>query len=150
MRESLPIAIFFCNAKCCAIRQVAMKKGDEGPEHSEEDDDEGRVSLDKEIVFIVKLHETLVSGFDVSPVSISMRRDPDFGFSGGDFLLEYDLGYGDTLIVACKREGGNMLISLSSSGKEFDSSVPLDQYVDDDFMPVVDEEFTRLVQDWFE
>jgi len=127
-----------------------MKNGDEEPEHFVEDDDEGSIPLDKEIVFVVKLHETLVSGFDVSPVSISMRSDPDFGFSGGDFLMEYDLGYGDTLIVTCKREGGTMLISLSSSGKESDYSVPLDQYVDDDFMPVVDEEYAKLVQDWFE
>ena len=127
-----------------------MKNGDDDPEDLEEEDDEDSISLDKEIVFIVKLHETLVSGFDVSPISISMRSDPDLGFSDGDFFMEYDLGYGDTLIVTCKREGGNMLITLSSSGKESDYSVPLDQYVDDDFMPVVDEEYSKLVQDWFE
>lgn len=114
------------------------------------DDEEDAISLDKEIVFVVKLHETLVSGFDISPASISMRKDPDFGFSEGEFLMEYDLGYGDTLMVTCRREGGNMLISLSSSGKETNYSVPLDMFIDDDFMPVVDEEFTKLVQDWFE
>jgi hypothetical protein len=123
--------------------------GDE-PGRREGDDDEETVSLDKEIVFVVKLHETLVSGFDISPVSICLRRDPDFSFSEGEFLMEYDLGYGDTLKVTCRREGGNMLISLSSSGKETNYSVPLDMFIDDDFMPVVDEGFTKLVQDWFE
>jgi hypothetical protein len=127
-----------------------MRHDDDEPKGTEEEDDEQIISLDKEIVFVVKLHETLVSGFDISPVSISMRKDPDFGFSEGEFLMEYDLGYGDTLIVTCIREGGNMLISLSSSGKETNYSVPLDMFIDDDFMPVVDEEFTKLVQDWFE
>jgi len=122
----------------------------DGSGRREGDDDEDTISLDKEIVFVVKLHETLVSGFDISPVSISMRKDPDFGFSEGEFLTEYDLGYGDTLMVTCRREGGNMLISLSSSGKETNYSVPLDMFIDDDFMPVVDEEFTKLVQVWFE
>jgi len=127
-----------------------MRHDDDEPGRREGDDDENTVSLDKEIVFVVKLHETFVSGFDISPVSISLRKDPDFGFSGGEFLMEYDLGYGDTLMVTCRREGGNMLISLSSSGKETNYSVPLDMFIDDDFMPVVDEEFTKLVQDWFE
>jgi len=127
-----------------------MKHDDDEPGRREGDDDENTVSLDKEIVFVVKLHETFVSGFDISPVSISLRKDPDFGFSEGEFLMEYDLGYGDTLMVTCRREGGNMLISLSSSGKETNYSVPLDMFIDDDFMPVVDEEFTKLVQDWFE
>jgi hypothetical protein len=122
----------------------------DGSGRREGDDDEDAISLDKEIVFVVKLHETLVSGFDISPVSIGMRKDPDFGFSEGEFLMEYDLGYGDTLMVTCRREGGDMLISLSSSGKETNYSVPLDMFIDDDFMPVVDEEFTKLVQDWFE
>jgi len=126
-----------------------MRHDDDEPGRRE-GDDENTVSLDKEIVFVVKLHETFVSGFDISPVSISLRKDPDFGFSDGEFLMEYDLGYGDTLMVTCRREGGNMLISLSSSGKETNYSVPLDMFIDDDFMPVVDEEFTKLVQDWFE
>ena len=127
-----------------------MRHDDDEPGRRKGEDDEDIVSLDKEIVFVVKLHETLVSGFDISPVSISMRKDPDFGFSEGEFLMEYDLGYGDTLMATCRREGGNMLISLSSSGKETNYSVPLDLFIDEDFMPVVDEEFTKLVQDWFE
>lgn len=127
-----------------------MRHDDEEPLSGKSGDEEDAVSLDKEIIFIVKLHETLVRGFDISPVSICLRKDPDFGFLEGEFVMEYDLGYGDSLNVVCKREGGNMLISLSSSGKETDYSVPLDLFVDDDFMPVVDEEFMKLVQDWFE
>lgn len=127
-----------------------MRKDDGDSRESEGSDQEETIPLDKEIIFVVKLHETLVSGFDISPVSISLRKDPDLGFLEGEFLMEYDLGYGDTLMVTCMREGGNMLISLSSSGKETNYSVPLDMFIDDDFMPVVDEEFTKLVQDWFE
>ena len=127
-----------------------MRHDDDEPGKRVGEDDEDTIPLDKEIVFIVKLHETLVSGFDISPVSIGLRKDPDFGFLQGEFLMEYDLGYGDTLMVTCRREGGNMLISLSSSGKETNYSVPLDLFIDDDFMPVVDDEFTKLVQDWFE
>jgi hypothetical protein len=111
---------------------------------------EDMVELDKEMVFVVKLHETIVSNFDVTPLSINLRKDPDFGLLEGEFVLEYDLGFGEKLIIVCKREGGNMLIILESGEKQMNYSVPLDLYIDDDFMPVIDEEFMKLVQDWFE
>jgi len=106
--------------------------------------------LDKEMVFIVKMHEVLVTNFEVSPVSMSLREDPDLGIKGADFVLEYDLGYGDEMCIVCRREGGNMLVTLLSNDREIDHTVPLDSYVDDDFMPVADEEFVKLVQSWFE
>jgi len=120
-----------------------MDQEDEGAEDSV-------INLDKEIVFIVKIHEILVKNFEVSPVSIGLREDPDIGLEGADFILDYDLGFGDSLSLMCRREGGNMLITLVSSDREINHSVPLDAYVDDDFMPVADEEFVNLVQNWFE
>lgn len=108
------------------------------------------VALDKELVFIVKMHEILVSNFEVSPISISIREDQDIGLKGADFVIEYDLGYGESMSIVCRREGGNMLITLFSNDREISHSVPLDSYIDDDFMPVVDEEFAKLVQNWFE
>lgn len=111
---------------------------------------EDEISLDKDLIFVSKLHETLVNNFDLTPVSILLRKDPDFGFSAGDFVLEYDLGYGEELIVSCRREGGNMLISLNSGDRDMRYSIPLDLYVDDEFMPVVDEEFERMISEWFE
>lgn len=119
-------------------------------EEPEEQDDEDMVEIDKEMVFVVKLHETIVSNFDVAPMSINLRKDPDFGLLEGEFVLQYDLGFGEKLVIICKREGGNMLIILEAGEKQTNYSVPLDLYVDDDFMPVVDEEFVKLVQDWFE
>jgi len=114
------------------------------------DEEENGISLEKEIIFVAKLHETLVNNFDLEPVSINLRKDPDFGYQAGDFILKYDLGFGDELIVTCRREGGNMLITLDSGGRQMHYSIPLDLYVDDDFMPVVDEEFEKLISDWFE
>lgn len=115
-----------------------------------EDSEEGVLHLDKEIVFISKIHEMLVKNFEVSPVSISLREDPDIGLEGADFALDYDLGFGDSLNLICRREGGNMLVTLISNEREINHSVPLDEYIDDDFMPVGDEEFASLVQSWFE
>jgi len=112
--------------------------------------EEAAVALDKELIFIVKMHEVLVSNFEVSPVSISIREDPDLGLRGADFILDYDLGYGESMSIVCRREGGDMLITLFSNDKEISHTIPLDSYVDDDFMPVVDEEFAKLVQNWFE
>ena len=112
--------------------------------------EEGIVQLDKEVIFIAKMHEILVKNFEVSPVSISLREDPDIGLDGLDFLLEYDLGFGDSLSLECRREGGDMLVTLVSSEREISHAVPLDSYVDDDFMPVGDDEFNDLVQSWFE
>ncbi|MEM2839768.1 MAG: hypothetical protein QW505_05620 [Thermoplasmata archaeon] len=115
-----------------------------------EADDEDEISLDKEVIFVAKLHETLVNNFEVSPVSIRLRKDSEFGFSDGEFVLEYDLGFGEMLVISMKREGGEMLISIESGDRRMDYPVPLDMYIDDDFMPVPDEEFVSLVQDWFE
>ena len=118
-----------------------------------QDDDKGEDAMspiDKEMVFIVKIHETLVTNFEVSPVAMSLREDPDLGAKGADFVLDYDLGYGEELSIVCRREGGNMLVTLFSNEREINHTVPLDEYIDDDFMPVADEEFTKLVQNWFE
>jgi len=114
--------------------------------------DEGidSIPLDKEMVFIVKMHETLVSNFEVSPISMSLNIDPDVGPEEIEFVLRYDLGYGDALRIECRREGGNMMISLISNDRKVDYSAPIDSYVDDDLMPVADEEYARLVQGWFE
>ncbi|MDH4123339.1 MAG: hypothetical protein OEV21_04590 [Thermoplasmata archaeon] len=121
-----------------------MRNEEEG-HHGEE-----MISLDKEIIFVVKLHETLVTNFDVIPMSISLRNDPEFGPVEGEFVLEYDLGFGEMLVLTCKREGGNMLIALESGDKIMNYSVLLDMYVDDDFMPVTDGEFSMLIENWFE
>lgn len=123
---------------------------DEDGEGAEEGGDEGVVQLDKEIVFIARMHETLVKNFEVTPVSIRLREDPDIGLDGADFVLDYDLGYGDSLCLVCRREGGEMLVTLISNDREISHSVQLDSYIDDDFMPVEDEEFANLVQSWFE
>jgi len=108
------------------------------------------VELDKEIIFVSKLHEILVGNFDLQPISILLRKDPDLGYEAGEFVMHYDLGFGEELLIRCKREGGNMLISLDSGGREMHYAIPLDLYVDDDFLPVVDEEFEQLVGEWFE
>jgi len=113
-------------------------------------DEADEISLDKELIFVAKLHETLVSNFEVSPVSIRLRKDPELGFSDAEFVLEYDLGFGETLLISMRREGGEMLISIESGDRRLDYPVLLDMYIDDDFMPVQDEEFIELVQDWFE
>jgi len=113
-------------------------------------DGEDEISLDKELIFVAKLHETLVNNFEVSPVSIRLRKDSELGFADGEFVLEYDLGFGEMLTIYMRREGGEMLISIESGDKRMDYPVPLDMYIDDDFMPVPDEEFVALVQDWFE
>jgi len=113
-------------------------------------DEADEISLDKELIFVAKLHETLVSNFEVSPVSIRLRKDPELGFSDTEFVLEYDLGFGETLLISMRREGGEMLISIESGDRRLDYPVLLDMYIDDDFMPVQDEEFIELVQDWFE
>ena len=115
-----------------------------------DDDEENEIGLDKELIFVAKLHETLVSNFEVAPVSIRLRKDPEFGFADSEFVLEYDLGFGEMLLISMKREGGEMLISIVSGDKRMDYPIPLDNYVDDDFMPAQDEEFLLLVQEWFE
>ncbi len=114
------------------------------------DEDVDNIPLDKEMVFIVKLHETLVSNFEVSPISMTLRVNPDVGPDEKEFILLYDLGYGDSLRMECIREGGNMMITLISNDREVSYSVPIDSFVDDDLMPVADEEYARLVQGWFE
>lgn len=114
------------------------------------DESEDEIVLDKDVIFLSKLHETLINNFDLIPVSIRFRKDPDIGFAGGDFLLQYDLGYGEELLISCRREGGNILIELESGEKQVNYSVPLDLFVDDEFMPVVDEEYEKLVVKWFE
>lgn len=113
-------------------------------------DDEDTISLDKELMFVAKLHETLVNNFEVTPVSIRLRKDPESRVADSEFVLEYDLGFGETLLISLMREGGEMLISIVSGDKRMDYPIPLDNYIDDDFMPVPDEEFVSLVQDWFE
>lgn len=117
-------------------------------EGSDEDSDE--IILDKELMFVAKLHEALVSNFEVAPVSIRLRKDPQFGFADGEFVLEYDLGFGEMLLISMRREGGEMLISIESGDRRMDYPIPLDNYIDDDFMPVPDEEFVTLIQEWFE
>ena len=114
-------------------------------------DEEGvLIPLDKEMVFVVKMHEILVINFEVIPESMSLRTDPDGGSDEIEFVLEYDLGYGESLSIVCRREGGNMMITLFSNDREVNYTVPLDMYVDDDLMPVPDEDYTKLVQGWFE
>lgn len=118
----------------------------------EEGSDEGsdEIILDKELMFVAKLHETLVSNFEVAPVSIRLRKDPQLGFADGEFVLEYDLGFGEMLLISMRREGGEMLISIESGDRRMDYPILLDNYIDDDFMPVPDEEFVALIQEWFE
>lgn len=111
---------------------------------------EEEISLDKDIIFVSKLHEILVANFDLQPLSIRLRRDPHIGFQGGDYVLLYDLGFGDELSVSCRREGGNMIVTLDSGGRRTTYSLPIDLYIDDEFMPVIDEEFERTVSEWFE
>lgn len=117
-------------------------------EGSDEGSDE--IILDKELMFVAKLHEALVSNFEVAPVSIRLRKDPQFGFANSEFVLEYDLGFGEMLLISMRREGGEMLISIESGDRRMDYPIPLDNYIDDDFMPVPDEEFVALIQEWFE
>jgi hypothetical protein len=139
----IAVATLFCN--------VRLSHADKHMEYQEDDDGEENVfPFDKELVFIVKMHEILVTTFEVSPVAINLREDPDIGVSGADFILDYDLGFGEELSIVCRREGGNMTVTLFSNDREIDHTVPLDEYVDDDFMPVADEEFTKLVHSWFE
>ena len=108
------------------------------------------VPFDKEIIFVAKLHEILVNAYDVEPVTIGIRSDRDFGLVESEFVMKYDLGFGEELVIVCKREGANMLLSLSSGGRRIEHEVLLDLYVDDAFVPVVGEEFENLVHQWFE
>ncbi len=105
--------------------------------------------LDRDIILVVSLHETLVRTYGARPISIKFLVDSQRRNSvDGHYEAEYELPGGLQMKLFCKLVGDNMVVKVDRGGGQLSYSINIDRYVDDDLMPIPSTEYDDLVSHW--
>ena len=105
--------------------------------------------IDRDMVMVIGLHQTLVRRHGARPVSLKFLLDSQrSGAVDGHYDMEYELVDGAPLRVRCKPQGRSMLFEVSRGEGRMNYSVNMDRFVDEDLVPISTADYEDMVRHW--
>lgn len=110
---------------------------------------EAGLPLDKDLILVVALHETLVRNHGAKPIAMKFLLDSQRSDGvDGHYEAEYEIRGGRQLKLIFKRVRNDMVVKADKGAGQVSYSINIDRYVDEDLMPIRSQEYDDLVSHW--
>ncbi len=110
---------------------------------------EAGMTIDKDLVLVMKIHEVLVGEMGAKPLALKFLIDAQRVFGvDGHYEAEYELKEGGSLIYMCKQIKKDMIFRVSFGKGQMNYAVELDKFVGDDLIVKSIFDVKELVEQW--
>ncbi|UCE92329.1 MAG: hypothetical protein JSV90_04120 [Methanobacteriota archaeon] len=110
---------------------------------------EAGLPIDRDMILVITLSLVLVKVHGARTISIKFLIDSHrLDKVDGHYEMQHELKDGTQLRIRCKEYDGNMMIKVLRNGTQLSYSVPVDEYVSGDLVPVSMDDFEELVAHW--
>ena len=105
--------------------------------------------IDRDMILVTTLSQVLVSSHSARTISIRFVVDSQrVDKVDGHYDMEHELKDGTQLRISCKENDGEMVFRVFRNGTQLNYSVPIDDYVSNDLVPISMDGFEELVSHW--
>ena len=110
---------------------------------------EAGMTIDKDMILVLKIHELLVQEYGAHPVTLKYVLDSQRANGmDGHYEAEYDFRNGKTLKFMCKLVRRDMIFRVMAGMNQLNYALDLNKMVDDDLIPVSMLDIRELVDQW--
>jgi hypothetical protein len=110
---------------------------------------EAGMTIDKDMVLVMKIHEVLVGEMGAKPLALKFLIDSQRVFGvDGHYEAEYMLKEGGSLIFMCKQIKKDMIFRVSMGRGQMNYAVEMDKFVGDDLMIKSIFDIKELIEQW--
>lgn len=110
---------------------------------------EAGLPLDKDLILVIALHETLVRNHGAKPIAMKFLLDSQRSDGvDGHYETEYEIKGGRVLKLFFKRVRNDMIVKVDKGRGQMSYSINIDRCVDEDLMPTPTKEYDDLASQW--
>ncbi len=111
--------------------------------------EEAGMPIDKDMVLVMKIHETLVGELGARPITLKYVVDSQRMNGGnGHYEAEYEFKSGPNLKFMCKLVRRDMIFRVMLGPRQLNYAIDLNKLIDDDLMPRSYLDIRELVDQW--
>jgi hypothetical protein len=105
--------------------------------------------IDKDMVLVIKIHETLVGELGARPITLKYVVDSQRANGvGGHYEAEYEFKSGPNLKFMCKLVRRDLIFRVMLGPRQLNYAIDLNKLIDDNLMPISYLDIRELVEQW--